>query len=141
MDEVAFQSDVQGVNWDTLADIYRRAPLGTPDAEKLRRSYTNSDVCCFAFQKGELIGAGRAISDGEAFATICELVVAPEYQHHGIGRAMMNLMLEQLAVPKVILACVHGKEEFYRKLGFHKHKSVMALYEDSEWFIENGYLE
>ena len=141
MDEVALQSDVEGVNWERLAEVYRRAPLGTRDAEKLQRSYTKSDVCGFAFLKGQLVGAGRAISDGESFATICELVVTPDSQRQGIGRAILRSMLEQLAVPKVILACVHGQEPFYRKLGFLKHKSVMALYDNSEWFVENGYLE
>lgn len=141
MNEVVIWSDVRGVNWEILAEVYRRAPLGTPDPERLRRSYTNSDVCCFAFRRGELVGAGRAISDGEAFATVCELVVAPDFQRQGIGSAILRSILAQLAVPKVILACVHGQEEFYRKEGFLKHKSVMALYENSEWFVANGYLE
>ena len=53
----------------------------------------------------------------------------------------MEAMIEKLAVPKVILACVLGQEGFYRKLGFLKHKSVMALYPNVEWFREKGYLE
>ena len=141
MNEVAFQSDLRGVDWEVLAEVYRRAPLGAQDPEKLRRSYTNSEVCCFAFLREELVGAGRAISDGESFATVCELVVAPDFQRQGIGRAILRSMLKQLAVPKVLLACVQGQEEFYRKEGFLKHKSVMALYENDEWFVANGYFE
>ena len=112
MNEVAFQSDMRGVDWEVLAEVYRRAPLGTQDPEKLRRSYTNSEVSCFAFLREELVGAGRAISDGETFATVCELVVAPDFQRQGIGRAILRSMLQQLAVPKVLLACVKGQEEF-----------------------------
>ena len=141
MNEVTFRSDVRGVDWEVLAEVYRHAPLGTPHAEKLRRSYENSEVCCFAFLREELVGAGRAISDGETFATVCELVVAHDFQHQGIGRAILRSILLQLAVPKVLLACVQGQEKFYRKEGFLKHKSVMALYENDEWFVSNGYLE
>ena len=39
------------------------------------------------------------------------------------------------------MACVHGQQEFYRKEGFLKHKSVMALYANSQWFVDNGSLE
>lgn len=141
MNEVALRSDLRQVDWEALADIYRRAPLGTPHPEKLRRSYENCEVCCFAFSNEELVGAGRAISDGETFATVCDLVVAPDFQHQGIGRAVLRSILQQLAVPKVLLACIQGQEEFYRKEGFLRHKSVMALYENHEWFVANGYLE
>ncbi len=142
MDQIKLTYDTDPVDWSDLAEVYRRAPLGDPGSDKLQRAYENSAACCFAYREAELVGAGRAISDGVNFATVCELVVAPEYQKGGIGRSIMEEdMLERLAVPKVILACVHGQEGLYRKLGFLKHKSVLALYEDSEWFKENGYLE
>ncbi len=53
----------------------------------------------------------------------------------------MNAMLERLHADKVLLACMIGQEGFYRKLGFLKHKSVMALYPNTEWYKENGLLE
>ena len=139
--DIVLRVNYEGVDWDVLAEIYRNAPLGSPDPSALKRSYSNSDICCFAYQADELIGAGRAISDGETFATVCDIVVAKTHQRHGVGRAILESILERLHVPKVILACVQGQEEFYRKVGFLRHRSVMALYENSEWFLENGYLE
>lgn len=139
--EIVYKENSRGVNWQDLAAVYRRTPLGKLDPGKLRRAYSNSEVCCFAFNGEALVGGGRTISDDEAAATVCELVVAPEYQRQGIGRAILRSILRKLAVPKVILACVHGQQDFYRKEGFLGHKSVMALYADSQWFVDNGNLE
>ena len=78
MDDIRLVYTVDQVNWSVLAEIYRRAPLGNHEPKKLQHAFQNSDVCCFAYRGKELIGAGRAISDGEFFATICDLVVLPE---------------------------------------------------------------
>ncbi len=139
--EIVYRENARGVNWKDLAEVYRRVPLGKLDPGKLRRAYSNSEVCCFAFNGEALVGGGRAISDDESSTTVCELVVAPEFQRQGIGRAILSSILRKLAVPRVILAGVHGQQDFYRKEGFLKHKSVMALYANSQWFVDNGNLE
>ncbi len=131
----------EGVNWKDLAKVYRRVPLGKLDPGKLRRAYSNSEVCCFAFSGEALVGGGRAITDEESSTTVCELVVAPEFQRQGIGRAILSSILRKLTVPRVILAGLHGQQDFYRREGFLKHKSVMALYANSRWFVDNGNLE
>ena len=131
----------QSIDWDVLVEVYRRAPLGKQNARKLKQAYQNSSVCCFAYHNDQLIGAGRAISDSIHFATICDIVVLPEFQGKGIGRQITEAVIDKLNVKKILLACVIEQEGFYRKLGFLKHKSVMALYPNVEWFKENGYLE
>ena len=139
--EIVYRESARGVNWKDLAEVYRRVPLGKLDPGKLRRAYSNSEVCCFAFSGEALVGGGRAITDEASSTTVCELVVAPEFQRQGIGRAILSSILRKLAVPRVILAGVHGQQDFYRREGFLKHKSVMALYANSQWFVDNGNLE
>ena len=141
MDDITLAYSIDSVNWAELAEVYRLAPLGTYDPERLQRAYEQSQVCCFAYRSTQLVAAGRALSDGEYFAFICDIVVLPEYQRQGIGTRIMNAMSERLAAEKVLLACVIGQEGFYRKLGFLKHTSVMALYPNAEWYRENGLLE
>ena len=141
MNSITLVYSIDSVDWTELVEVYRRAPLGTDDPEKLRRAYEKSDICCFAYCDTQLVAAGRAISDGEYFAFICDIVVLPEFQQQGIGTRIMNAMLEKLTVDKVLLACVLGQEGSYRKIGFLKHKSVMALYPNVEWYKENDYLE
>ena len=141
MDDITLEYSTDSVNWTELAEVYRLAPLGTYDPERLQRAYGESQVCCFVYHGTQLIAAGRALSDGEYFAFICDIVVLPEFQRQGIGTRIMNAMSERLAAEKVLLACVIGQEDFYRKQGFLRHKSVMALYPNTEWYKEHGLLE
>ena len=141
MNDITLGYSTDSVNWKELAEVYRLAPLGTYDPERLQRAYEESQVCCFVYHGTRLIAAGRALSDGEYFAFICDIVVLPEFQRQGIGTRIMNAMSERLAAEKVLLACVIGQEDFYRKQGFLRHKSVMALYPNAEWYKEHGLLE
>ncbi len=141
MDDMTLEYSTNAVNWAELAEVYRLAPLGTYDPAQLKRAYERSEVCCFAYRGTQLVAAGRALSDGEYFAFICDIVVLPEFQRQGIGTRIMNAMSEKLAAEKTLLACVIGQEGFYRNLGFLRHKSVMALYPNAEWYKENGLLE
>lgn len=141
MNNITLVFSDQNVDWNDLVEVYERAPLGKQNADKLKHAYQNSSVCCFAYQNAKLIGAGRAISDGVHFATICDIVVLPEFQGQGIGKQITETIIDKLNVEKILLACVIDQEGFYRKLGFLKHKSVMALYPNVEWYKENGYLE
>lgn len=141
MDDITFEYSTDSVNWTKLAEVYRLAPLGPYNPERLQRAYKESQVCCFAYRNTQLIAAGRALSDGEYFAFICDIVVLPEFQRQGIGTRIVNALSERSAAGKVLLACMIGQEGFYRKLGFLKHKSVMALYPHAERYTEIGLLE
>ena len=141
IEDITLAYSTDSVNWTELAEVYRLAPLGTYDPKRLQRAYEKSQICCFVYYGAQLIAAGRALSDGEYFAFICDIVVLPEFQRQGIGTRIMNAMSERLAAEKVLLACVIGQEGFYRKLGFLRHKSVMALYPNAEWYKENELLE
>ncbi|RKU05994.1 N-acetyltransferase [Candidatus Poribacteria bacterium] len=141
MDDITFEYSTDSVNWTELAEVYRLAPLGTYDWEQLQRAYEDSQVCCFVYHGTQLIAAGRALSDREYFAFICDIVVLPKFQHQGIGTRIVNALSERSAAEKVLLACVIGQEGFYRKLGFLKHKSVMALYPNAEQYKGIGLLE
>ena len=141
IDDITLAYSTDSVNWTELAEVYRLAPLGTYDPGRLQHAYEESQICCFVYHGSQLIAAGRALSDGEYFAFLCDIVVLPDFQRQGIGTRIMNALSERLAVEKVLLACVIGQEGFYRKLGFLKHKSVMALYPNAEWYKGNGLLE
>jgi len=72
---IAFKYELNGVNWSEAAELFRRAPLGARDPDKLRRSCEKSFLVCFAYIEDKLAGMGRAISDGEYQAAIYDLVI------------------------------------------------------------------
>ncbi len=128
MRNIILKSECRGVDWHSLAAVFERAPLGIRESEKLKRAFENSYSRCFAYYENHIIGAARALCDGEYYAAIYDVVVEPEYQGKGVGKQMMNFLIENLPVAQVLLVSVPGKEEFYRKLQFRKNKTAMTRY-------------
>ncbi len=133
--------DIDAVDWDRMALIFRRAPLGDRDAAGLRTVFENSGVRCFAWDGRELVGAGRAITDGVRYAVIFDVVLLPEYQGHGIGKKIITFLIERSQAANVLLHAVPGKEAFYQKFGFRKMKTAMGRFEHAERQHEWGYIE
>lgn len=74
---------------------------------------------------GKVIGMGRLVGDGAMYWYLQEIIVLPEYQGKGIGKSIVNRLIEHIrseAVPgtkiEIGLTAVKGKEPFYEKFGF-----------------------
>lgn len=138
---VTISSTHDFVDWDRLADIFAHAPFATRLPADIQKAFTNSHVCCFAYtHDGILLGAARAISDGVYYAVILDVVVAIEHQGQGVGRALMEALLEKLPLEKIYLTAPPDKQDFYKKLGFYKHNNTMARYAHPEAAFEHGVL-
>jgi ribosomal protein S18 acetylase RimI-like enzyme len=127
------------VDWEELSQLYRIAPLGDKKPADLRVSFTNSRYTCLVYDGGQLIAAGRALADGVDCSYICDLAVHPDYQGAGIGRAMVERLVElSRGHRKIILYAAPGKEGFYLKLGFRRMATAMAIFQDQARAIEHG---
>ena len=126
--DVLLQHDLDDVNWEELATLFRLAPLGDRDLDQLKRAFENSYFTVVAQHENRVVGAGRVISDGEYYANIYDIVVLPEFQGQGIGRRMMQDLLDRIGSKFILLTTTLGKEPFYAKLGFRRHKTAMAIY-------------
>jgi len=74
-----------------------------------------------AYHKDELVGFGRALSDGVLYALICDLIVQPAYQGQGIGSALLNKLIDRCRsqhMRVLWLFSARGKSTFYKKFGF-----------------------
>jgi ribosomal protein S18 acetylase RimI-like enzyme len=128
------------IDWREVCLIFERAPLGKREPEKLRRAALNSHIVCSAYDSDTIVGFGRAISDGEYQSAIYDVVVMPEYQGQGVGRTIMESLLQHLPKGPVLIYAVLGKEGFYRKIGFGDLKTGMGLFPNPEKARSNGYL-
>jgi aralkylamine N-acetyltransferase len=134
-------SELETVDWANLAGVFERAPLGNRDPNVLEMQFRNSQVQCFAYVGSRLIGAGRAISDRVSWTVIFDVVVEPEYQGKGCGRAIVESLVQQAGANNVLLHTVPGTEEFYGALGFRKLRTAMARFPNNERAAELGYVE
>ncbi len=132
----------EGMDWDALSHLYRIAPLGDKKAADLQVSFGNSRFVCFVYARGVLIGAGRALADGIDCSYICDLAVHPDYQGSGIGRGIVSRLIEaSRGHRKIILYAVPGKEAFYKKLGFRRMRTAMAIFQDQARALEIGLVD
>ncbi|KAA3613352.1 MAG: GNAT family N-acetyltransferase [Calditrichaeota bacterium] len=129
----------ENIDWIELSELYRVAPLGKKMPESLKTAFTNSRFKCFIFDNQRLIGVGRALADGIDCSYICDIAVNPEYQGLGLGKKIVNKLVELSdGHKKIILYANPGKENFYENLGFNKMKTAMAIFENQSRAIEIG---
>lgn len=87
----------------------------------------------------EIVGFGRALSDGQYQSAIYDIVVSPKYQKHGIGQLIVESLLEKLPKESTVFIYVApGKQMFYEKLGFGHLKTGMGLFPNPEKSREDG---
>src|SRR5687768_17649160 len=55
----------------------------------------------FRSYAGQMIGCARAITDFTRFAYLSDVYVEPEHRGHGLGRWLVQTMLEHPDVPRV----------------------------------------
>lgn len=132
---------LDGLDWEELAALYRAAPLGDKSPDWLRTAFTNSLFRVLVREHGALVGAGRALADGVDCAYLCDIALLPSHQGRGLGRAIVQRLLDQVqGHRKIILYAVPGKEDFYRSLGFRRMTTAMAIFDDQSGAMARGYL-
>lgn len=130
-----------GVDWEELSALYRLAPLGDKKAAHLQKVFANSLFKCFVYEQSRLVAVGRALADGGDCSYICDIAVLPSHQGTGLGKQVVSYLVEQSrGHKKIILYAVPGKEPFYRKFGFLRMTTAMAIFENQQQQLERGYL-
>ncbi len=133
--------ELDGVDFDELHQLYLLAPLGNKPPDLLKTVFSNSMFKCFVYDGAVLIGAGRALADGLDCSYLADVAVHPDYQGHGLGKAIMQKLVElSRGHKKIILYANPGKEGFYRKLGFYPMNTAMAIWRDIPGAIAAGLL-
>lgn len=133
---------LESVDWEELSELYRVAPLGDKPPAALRLVFTNSMLRCFVYEGDRLVGAGRALADGRDCSYICDVAVLPSHQGTGLGKQIVATLVERSrGHKKIILYAVPGKEPFYKKFGFKRMRTAMAIFDDQALAQERGYVD
>lgn len=104
-------------------------PLHQVEAALKNGLFNVSAIC-----DGKVVGMGRVVGDGAMYWYLQEIIVLPEYQGRGIGKSIVNRLIEYIksaAIPGTIiyigLTAVKGKELFYEKSGFSIHSTATGM--------------
>lgn len=136
-----FQYDCSNIEWESVVEILKEVGMTYFDMDTHKKAFENSYKVIFVFDGHELIGFGRAISDGVYQAAIYDIAVSPKYQGRNIGRIIIEKILERLPNCNCILYASPGREAFYEKFNFRKMRTGMALFNNADKMKEKGFIE
>ena len=139
--ECAIRFDCNGVDWQLVADTLKTVGMAHFEPELHRQAFEASHTVVFAYHNRQMIGFGRAISDGVYQAAVYDVAIVPDQQGKGLGRTIMNAILSRISHCNVILYASIGKEDFYRGLGFRQMKTGMALFKNGEAMAAKGFTD
>ncbi|MEL7647688.1 MAG: GNAT family N-acetyltransferase [Sedimentibacter sp.] len=137
----SLQLNCENIDWNNVSELLKRVGMGFYDGDVHRKAFENSHSVVFAFDGKQLIGFGRAISDGAYEAAVYDIAVVPEYQGKGVGKSIVESIMQRLPQCNIILFASPGKEPFYKKLHFRKMKTGMALFIKEEQMQSDGFIE
>ena len=99
--------------------------------EQVEKALANGLFRVSAISNGEVVGKGRLVGDGAMYWYLQEILVLPEYQGKGIGKAIVNRLLDYIQNTaiwgtkiSVGLTAVKGKEPFYEKFGLVEYPQI-----------------
>ena len=93
----------------------------TDRPDVLQKGFENSLLCLAAYEDDRMIGLVRAVGDGQTVVLIQDVLVRPEYQGRGVGRALLEAALDRFRSVRQMQLLTDDRPEtvaFYQALGF-----------------------
>jgi len=139
---ITYKIGLTDMKWSHLFNLYEKAGLlgrfvKNKEFNKIQAAFEKSYKVVTAWDGENLVAAGRMLSDGICYASIFDVGVLPEYQKQGIGKGIMLELLKGEEHLPVHLTSTFGNEEFYKKLGFKKHKTAHSKYPFKTDYVED----
>lgn len=123
--KIRFTNDPKAISAESLDGFFVGWP-DHPDTETHLRILRNSYAVWLALEGDRCVGFINALSDDVFYAYIPLLEALPEFQKRGIGRELVERMLETLdAMYAIDVVCDPAVEDFYRSLDFQKYGSMI----------------
>lgn len=102
------------------------------------QAFDHSSYIAAAWDESTLVGTVRVVDDGVAFALVADLLVHPNYRHHGIGSTLIKMC--QSMFPNYYLyadpADAEAKE-FYSTIGFEPHEIMLHPPTTNDQLVED----
>jgi len=113
-------SEKRDIPLDTILELYRANKWSAAQKpNELYLALINSHSLVSAWDNDRLIGIGNAISDGHLVVYYPHLLVHPDYHGRGVGKMILNKMLEKYGHFHMQMVTADGEAiDFYKKNGF-----------------------
>lgn len=132
--KLTFISHATDAQLRAIVALYRQAgwwPLEeAEDLGRLGRLVRQSHCFCVAMAGEELIGMGRAISDGVSDAYVQDVTVAGPWQRSGVGSMIVQGLIARLhadGINWIGLIAERGSAPFYAQFGFSEMPNARPM--------------
>lgn len=85
-----------------------------------------NSTCFGAFESGRQVAFGRVVSDHATFAYVCDVFVVPEHRGRGVGKTLIEHILEHPSVKQLrrVVLITKDAHGLYRSFGFQPLRNV-----------------
>lgn len=138
------RTNTENIDWQAVSDILSHFGLSHYDAATQEKIFKNSYGVAFIYDNDRLVGCGRVISDGICQAAIYNVALLDEYHGKGMGRELIQSLLDQVKGCTITLYTHPRTVALYEKFGFRRQKTGMVIMGKNEdeikWLEEEGFL-
>ncbi len=122
-------SDWEQVQFEEIVDLYDAVgwEAYTQNTESLKRAFEKSTYVLVALIDEQVVGVARSISDEVSIHYLQDILIHPDFQKKGIGRELLNLILERFKDVRTHMILTDDEEKqlkFYESLGYKNTKSL-----------------
>jgi len=95
----------------------------------LKNCLANSDVIVSLWSNNEILGFGRALSDGTYRSVLWDIVIDHQHQGKGYGKLIVNSLLESKRIKQSekVYLMTSNQKDFYCQIGFREVLSQNLL--------------
>ena len=136
---ITIKTTKENIDWASVAGLLNYFGLSQLDTDTQKQVFLNSYAVAFAYDGEKLIGCGRVISDGICQAAMYNIAVNEDYHGQGIGRRIIESLLEQVKGCTVTLYTHPRSVALYEKFGFRRLKTGLTRFADPDHSLD--YLE
>lgn len=113
---------LEGLTPARITTLYRRAPLLRPvrASASVWKMFENASLVLTAWNGTDLVGIARVLTDGVLFSYLCDLAVEPDVQRLGVGKTLIQEILERCKGTELVLRDSDISAGYYEHLGFRR---------------------
>ena len=121
MNEISYRLG-NDLDLDEVIAVYRDSTLGLrrpiDDRDRMKQMLERANLVVSAWDDGVMVGIARSLSDFCYATYLSDLAVRLEYQHRGIGRALIARTKEEGGKATVFLFAAPAAVDYYPHVGF-----------------------
>ena len=129
MTAVEISFDLSRVDFDKTSEVIKASYWGEQRSDDLNRRAFENSLCVGAYLGGQQVGFARVVTDYACFAYVCDVIVWAEHRGLGIGKRLMQALLDHPDLATVTGWSLRTSDAhtLYNKFGFEVSNDGMYM--------------